>query len=195
MIYRSCFSDFAQSILQKNTANTLWLAGIIIPILNITLSMLNYYKVTIQFSVAQYLSWLPYLNIWCIVACPPSPGFTHNQKHDKLTPLESLFCRKAELPGPFNCGYLDLNLASCSFSISCWDFGNWKRLIYFSLHSNSSIHENHRAFGTLPMAGPQCLARDFTILNRIQSSAVITRSNSSPYYTWHCDNSGRKWIR
>ena len=31
--------------------------------------------------------------------------------------------------------------------------------------------------------------------NKVQSSAVITRSNLSWYYMWHCDNSGRKWIR
>ena len=37
----SCFSGFAQSILQKNTANTIWLARMIIPILNTISSTLN----------------------------------------------------------------------------------------------------------------------------------------------------------
>ena len=37
----SHFSGFAQNILQKNTANTLWLARMIIPILNVRLSILN----------------------------------------------------------------------------------------------------------------------------------------------------------
>ena len=40
-ISMSCFTSFVQSILQENTANTLWFARIIIPILNITLSTLN----------------------------------------------------------------------------------------------------------------------------------------------------------
>ena len=40
-IKMSYCSGFAQSMLQKNTAETLWLARIIIPILNITLSTLN----------------------------------------------------------------------------------------------------------------------------------------------------------
>ena len=44
---------------------------------------------------------------------------------------------------------------------------SWTDIPDINLHVMDSVHENHRTHRTFPMAGPKCLMRDFTNLNRI----------------------------
>jgi len=50
-------------------------------------------------------------------------------KDGKLTPLESRFCNKAEVPGPLMLGYLARSSISCACSMSLWFCNNQTTLV------------------------------------------------------------------